>query len=128
MELIDVVNGHNFWIGIPIILVLIGLSLCVLMIGWIVKCKPRNKEEKDFVARGLIISIVMVASAFILFKNYETFPVYYVKIDDSVSYNAITDVYEVLGEDDGIWKLRSYTGNYFESIIRTDLQDMVEVK
>lgn len=128
MELIDVVNGHNFWLGIPIILVLIGLSLCVLMIGWIVKCKPRNKEEKDFVARGLIISIVMVASAFILFKNYETFPVYYVKIDDSVSYNAITDVYEVLGEDDGIWKLRSYTGNYFESIIRTDLQDMVEVK
>lgn len=128
MELIDVVNGHNFWLGIPIILVIIGLSLCVLMIGWIVKCKPRNKEEKDFVARGLIISIVMVASAFILFKNYETFPVYYVKIDDSVSYNAITDVYEVLGEDDGIWKLRSYTGNYFESIIRTDLQDMVEVK
>ena len=128
MELIDVVNGHNFWLGIPIILVLIGISLCVLMIGWIVKCKPRNKEEKDFVARGLIISIVMVASAFILFKNYETFPVYYVKIDDSVSYNAITDVYEVLGEDDGIWKLRSYTGNYFESIIRTDLQDMVEVK
>lgn len=128
MELIDVVNGHNFWLGIPIILVLIGLSLCVLMIGWIVKCKPRNKEEKDFVARGLIISIVMVASAFILFKNYETFPVYYVKIDDSVSYNAITDVYEVLGEDDGVWKLRSYTGNYFESIIRTDLQDMVEVK
>ena len=50
------------------------------------------------------------------------------KIDDSVSYNAITDVYEVLGEDDGIWELRSYTGNYFESIIRTDLQDMVEVK
>lgn len=128
MELVDVVNGHNFWLGIPIILVLIGISLCVLMIGWIVKCKPRNKEEKDFVARGLIISIVMVASAFILFKNYETFPVYYVKIDDSVSYNAITDVYEVLGEDDGIWKLRSYTGNYFESIIRTDLQDMVEVK
>ena len=128
MELIDVVNGHNFWLGIPIILVLIGISLCVLMIGWIVKCKPRNKEEKDFVARGLIISIVIVASAFILFKNYETFPVYCVKIDDSVGYNAITDVYEVLGEDDGIWKLRSYTGNYFESIIRTDLQDMVEVK
>lgn len=128
MELIDVVNGHNFWLGIPIILVLIGISLCVLMIGWIVKCKPRNKEEKDFVARGLIISIVMIASAFILFKNYETFPVYCVKIDDSVSYNGITDVYEVLGEDDGIWKLRSYTGNYFESIIRTDLQDMVEVK
>ena len=128
MELIDVVNGHNFWLGIPIILVLIGLSLCVLMIGWIVKCKPRNKEEKDFVARGLIISIVIIASAFILFKNYETFPVYCVKIDDSVSYNAITDVYEVLGEDDGIWKLRSYTDNYFESIIRTDLQDMVEVK
>ena len=128
MELIDVVNGHNFWLGIPIILVLIGISLCVLMIGWIVKCKPRNKEEKDFVARGLIISIVIIASAFILFKNYETFPVYCVKIDDSVSYNAITVVYEVLGEDDGIWKLRSYTGNYFESIIRTDLQDMVEVK
>lgn len=128
MELIDVVNGHNFWLGIPIILIIIGISLCVLMISWIVKCKPRNKEEKDFVARGLIISIVMIASAFILFKNYETFPVYRVKIDDSVSYNAITDVYEVLGEDDGIWKLRSYTGNYFESIIRTDLQDMVEVK
>ena len=128
MELIDVVNGHNFWLGIPIILVLIGISLCVLMIGWIVKCKPRNKEEKDFVARGLIISIAMIASAFILFKNYETFPVYCVKIDDCVSYNAITDVYEVLGENDGIWKLRSYTGNYFESIIRTDLQDMVEVK
>ena len=76
MELIDVVNGHNFWLGIPIILVLIGISLCVLMIGWIVKCKPRNKEEKDFVARGLIISIVIIASAFILFKNYENFPVY----------------------------------------------------
>ena len=128
MELVDVVNGHNFWLGIPIILILIGICICVLMIGWIVKCKPRNKEEKDFVARGLIISIAMVASALILFKNYETFPVYYVKIDDSVSYNAITDVYEVLGEDDGIWKLRSYTGSYFESIIRTDLQDMVEAK
>ena len=128
MELIEVVNGHNFWLGLPIILILIGVALGVLMVAWIVKCSPRNQDEKDFVARGLIISITIIACALVLFKNYETFPVYRVKIDDTISYNAITDIYEILGEEDGIWELRSYTGNYFESIIKTESQEMVEVK
>lgn len=124
MELVDVVNGHNFWIGLPILFMIMGIGITIAVIIWAIKFKLKNKDDQDLVIQSLIIAITLIASALILFKNYETFPVYYVKIDDSVSYNAVTDWYEILGEENGIWKLRLYSDT---SIENTNLE-LMEVK
>lgn len=115
MELIDVVNGHNFWIGLPILFIIMGIGITIAVVIWAMKFKLKNKDDQDLAIQSLIIAITLIASALVLFKNYETFPIYYVKIDDSVSYNAVTDWYEILGEENGVWKLRLYSDTNIEN-------------
>lgn len=116
MELIDVVNGHNFWIGIPIIFSIIGIIISSFMILWIIKCKPRTRAERSFIVKNLIIGLVFVGCALCLFNAYTTFPIYRVIISDKVSYNAIAETYKIIGKSDDYWELRSYTNTYIPII------------
>ena len=115
MELVNVVNGHNFWIGLPILFIIMGIGITIAVVIWVMKFKLKDKDNQDLAIQSLIIAITLIASALVLFKNYETFPIYYVKINDDVSYNAVTDWYEILGEENGIWKLRLYSDTNIEN-------------